>query len=573
MEKRNPTDSSNVLAAGTRIGGYTLSRKISEGGMGEVYEGVQRALKRRVAVKLLAEWATGRADLRARFLREGETAARIRHHNIVEIYDVGVWGERPYIVMEYLDGRTLEELMQLEGPLPEAQVVDLMLPVLSALSAANDRGIIHRDVKPENIFIADMDSGVEPKVLDFGISRIVTSHERVVESQNVGTPHYMSPEQARGESVDARSDQYSVAIVLYEMVTGHLPRDHETVATLMRMVAHEGFVHPREYAAGLSDAMVNVLMKGLARKTENRFDDLQDMMLAMVPLASERARSYWERELSVTHEPGRVTERPPPSGSHRSIVGGPAESSAGLKALEGEETHSEILMPTGEASVVTEPLRAGSAQATLGAAPPAASTDAVIEPDERSDKKTPWLLILSAAIVLLAIGGWFVTAGGAVDTDESIRTQIPAPSAPALPPVFAEEEPEVDDTENVAGDDDVEDNGDVEPGEDVSAENPATDNAAVENAAPSDSETNGMNSPDSSQDDAREGTTPAAAMRDENVASRATRAERLARAERRASMAMRAAETPPPSEPVMNATTMTPSWEPSGSSDNVDPWN
>ncbi|MFK8001419.1 MAG: protein kinase [Polyangiales bacterium] len=565
MEKRNPTDSSDVLAAGTRIGGYTLSRKISEGGMGEVYEGVQRALKRRVAVKLLAEWATGRADLRARFLREGETAARIRHHNIVEIYDVGVWGDRPYIVMEYLDGRTLEELMQLEGPLPEAQVVDLMLPVLSAISAANDRGIIHRDLKPENIFIADMDSGVEPKVLDFGISRIVTSHERIIDSQNVGTPHYMSPEQARGEAVDARSDQYSIAIVLYEMVTGHLPRDHETVTTLMRMVAHDGFVHPREYAPDLSDAMVSLLMKGLARKTDNRFDDLQDMMLAMVPLASERARSYWQRELTVGDEPGRVTERPPPSGSHRSIVGGPAESSTGLKALEGEETHSEIVMPAGDAKVVTAPVVAAApvagAKVPQSVTPATSSSASPDAPDEDSDKKTPWLLILSAAIVLLAVGGWFATNGGdTLDTSESARSQMTSPSAPAAPPVQAldDEAPEAS-TENTSVEERV-----VEENAEQNVEDVEENVAASESSAADENTASDDNAATRDNADAPGESTDSA-----------TRAERIARAERRAARAE--TRTPPetpstPSEPTMSAA-MNPTWEPSGSSDNVDPWN
>ena len=104
-----------TLVPGTRIDGYTLVRKIGAGGMGEIYEGVQRVLKRRVAIKILAAWAAGRQDMRQRFLREGETVARIRHHHVVEIYDIGIWGDRPYIVMEYLEGKSLDEHMRLEG--------------------------------------------------------------------------------------------------------------------------------------------------------------------------------------------------------------------------------------------------------------------------------------------------------------------------------------------------------------------------------------------------------------------------------------------------------------------------
>lgn len=308
--------------------------------MGEVYEGVQKVLKRRVAIKLLAGWAVGRADVTARFLREGETAARIRHRNIVEIYDVGMWDERPYMVMEYLEGRTFEEMLRFEAPMAEAEAVDIMLPVMSAVGAANDRGIVHRDLKPENIFIAQTDAGREPKVLDFGISRVVTSRIRhTVATEQLGTPHFMSPEQARGEADDVKTDQYAIGVVLFYALTGELPRDHEDTLKLIRMVGNDPPKAIRELAPNLSQHLEQVIVQAMAPKPEDRYSDIQDMMRAILPLASDRTRGYWESELNARAPSGErsldkvaASERPtlpstPAPGPPRNSS--PAEPQAG----------------------------------------------------------------------------------------------------------------------------------------------------------------------------------------------------------------------------------------------------
>lgn len=288
------------------IDGYKVLRKIGQGGMAEIFEATQLSLQRPVAIKLLAAWACEQERFRTRFLREGEAAARLRHRNVIEIYDVGMWRGRPYIIMERLEGASLEQLVQGGTTMSAGAIADLMMPVLSAVIAAHDRGIVHRDLKPENIFLARTDEGEVPKVLDFGISRTNTAPRRFTSpGENVGTPHYMAPEQARGDEAGPHSDQYALGVVLYELATGELPRHHDNPFRLMEMVAEQGFPPPRRYQPTLDPTLEAVILKAMEHAPENRFSDLRAMAEALAPLASRPQR------ITPIQVPSPVAPAPP----------------------------------------------------------------------------------------------------------------------------------------------------------------------------------------------------------------------------------------------------------------------
>ena len=204
-------DESEFLAPGTTFDRYEIVRVLGQGAMGAVYEAKHVDLQKRVALKTLHPELAKSPESRARFLREGQTASKLRHPNVVDISDVGINGRIPYLVMEYLEGNDLAALIERERVLSVDRTVTLLLPVLAAVSAAHHEGIVHRDLKPENIFLARSRHGhLQPKLLDFGISKVTATTASPALTGTgalLGTPYYMSPEQAMGgKNVDARSD-------------------------------------------------------------------------------------------------------------------------------------------------------------------------------------------------------------------------------------------------------------------------------------------------------------------------------------------------------------------------------
>jgi serine/threonine-protein kinase len=231
-------------------------------------------------------------------MREGKAAARIRHSNVVDVTDVGVEGGLPYLVMELLEGEDLAELLARKGRLVVEDAVDLLLGVVAALGAAHDAGVVHRDLKPQNVFVTALPGGMlEPKVLDFGISKLVGPNDQEALTGSLavmGTPYYMSPEQARGaKHVDARTDQYAAAVVLYECLTGALPYGDGNMLEVLHLVQLAAIIPPRKMRGDLPLELEAVVLRAMAYDPAARFGSVQDFGAALLPFASEKGHVLW----------------------------------------------------------------------------------------------------------------------------------------------------------------------------------------------------------------------------------------------------------------------------------------
>lgn len=254
---------------GHQIGGrYRIIQRLGGGGMGVVYQAEDMLLGRDVAIKVLRAHLAEDDAFRRRFQREGRSAAGLSHPNIVQVYDVGETPEGvPYMVMEYVEGPTLDKVLRQNGPLPEARAVEVAIQVASALAEAHRRGVVHRDVKPLNILVRP-DGTV--KVADFGIARASTGATLVNTGTIVGSAHYVSPEQARGGYVDEKTDVYSLGIVLYEMLTGRTPFQGDTAVAVALKHLQDEVPAPSGLAA-VSRRLEAVVLRALEKDPGRRY--------------------------------------------------------------------------------------------------------------------------------------------------------------------------------------------------------------------------------------------------------------------------------------------------------------
>ena len=251
-------------------GRYELHRRVGRGGMAEVYLARDRLLDRLVAIKILfPEFATDPSFV-ARFRREAQAAANLNHPNIVGVYDWGKERGTYYIVMEYVDGRSVSEILRSDGPIEPKRAAAIAADVAAALGFAHRKGVVHRDVKPGNVLIT---SAGEVKVADFGIARAMTSkgEEDLTQTGSVmGTATYFSPEQAQGKAVDPRSDLYSLGVVLYEMVAGKPPFSGENPVSIAYQHVQEPIPPLAERAPGVPRPYVAITMRALAKDPADR---------------------------------------------------------------------------------------------------------------------------------------------------------------------------------------------------------------------------------------------------------------------------------------------------------------
>ncbi|QTD42369.1 Stk1 family PASTA domain-containing Ser/Thr kinase [Sporosarcina sp. Te-1] len=273
---------------GKRIGGrYEIIRGIGEGGMSKVYLAHDIILDRDVAIKVLDYDFANEEDLKRRFQREALSATSLTHPHIVNIFDVGEEDELHYLVMEYIDGRTLKKFIQSNGPLRPQQAVQIMKQLVSAIANAHHNGIIHRDIKPQNIL---MDQNGDVKITDFGIAMALNSTAHTKTNSVLGTVHYLSPEQARGGMATKKSDIYSLGIVFYELLTGELPFSAESAVAIALKHLQEETPSVRNRFPSIPQSVENVILKATAKDPLNRYRSADEMYEDLLTVLSpERA--------------------------------------------------------------------------------------------------------------------------------------------------------------------------------------------------------------------------------------------------------------------------------------------
>lgn len=285
---------------------YQVVEKIGDGGTAFVYKGMDNLLNRHVTIKVLRPEYVSDQDFVRRFRREAQAAASLSHPNIVSIYDVGFEDGIHYIVMEYIQGQSLKELIDDMGHLPVKMAADYACQIAHALGKAHKHGIIHRDVKPHNILIGE-DGRV--KVTDFGIAQAVTASTVTYNGAILGSVHYFSPEQARGGQTEEKSDLYSLGVVLFEMLTGRVPFSGDSPVSIAVKHLQEPFPNPREINPEIPEAVSRIIKKAVEKDPENRYRSAREM-------SDDLSSWLLGRDVKSTVDPAPIitkarTENPP----------------------------------------------------------------------------------------------------------------------------------------------------------------------------------------------------------------------------------------------------------------------
>jgi hypothetical protein len=309
---------------GRQLGKYQIQAEIGRGGMGIVYQAHDPLLDRKVAIKVLAPHLVWEAGFVERFLREARAAARLKHTGIVTVFDVGQEGSWYYIVMEYLEGRTLAQIIHQQGRLPSDETLSILHQLAEALNYAHQSKLIHRDIKPGNIVI---DSVGLATLTDFGVARAAQETKLTTTGALIGTPQYMSPEQARGEEVDHRTDIYALGVVAYEMLTGRAPFDATTPHAVLHQLIYEPTPSLQRWRPEIEAEVDRIVARAMAKEPASRYatapgfvDALEKALMGQTPARGNQLQPGIENpsQPMALQAPGAMTS---PVAAHPGMKG------------------------------------------------------------------------------------------------------------------------------------------------------------------------------------------------------------------------------------------------------------
>jgi serine/threonine protein kinase len=274
------------LSPGENIGPYRIIEQLGQGGMATVFKAYHPALDRYVAIKVLHPAFKEDPNFLARFQREARIVAKLEHPHIVPVYDFSEHKGMAYLVMRYVEGETLKAHLTGE-PLSPQRILEILKPVAEALAYAHEQGVLHRDIKPSNVMLTPEDSIF---LTDFGLARMAQSGESTLsQDMMIGTPQYMSPEQAKGEEVDERTDIYSLGVVLFEMLTGRVPFSADTPYAIIHDHIYTPLPLPTAIKPDIFPALERVVLKALAKEKDDRYQKVTELAMAFEDAVIETA--------------------------------------------------------------------------------------------------------------------------------------------------------------------------------------------------------------------------------------------------------------------------------------------
>jgi serine/threonine protein kinase len=289
------------------LGRYVVDRQVAEGGMAAIHRTHDNATGQTVAVKVLYPYYSQNPVVCTRFLDEGRIQRYLDHPNIIDVYDIV---EKPQlaIIMEYIDGPTLDEYLTDHGPANVRELLSLILPVLSAVGFAHHKGVIHRDIKPSNILLDPTPSGMVPKIMDFGVAKVERGGKDLTAAgTTVGTLHYMSPEQIVGSrDIDGRADIYSLGVTIYKLCTGDVPFNASTEFALMMAQVEARPTPPRALRPDIDSRLEEIILKALSKKPDQRYQTVKDLTSALLELESDD--SYEQTDTNTAPLPAELLE-------------------------------------------------------------------------------------------------------------------------------------------------------------------------------------------------------------------------------------------------------------------------